>query len=186
MNIERLAIPEVLLITPPRFGDARGFFSETFNAKKLREATGIEGAFVQDNHSLSRPEAASFAACTASLPPYSGQARALRARRNLGRGGGCPRRLADLREMGRRRAFGRELAAALDSRRLPAWLLHARAGYRGGLQSHRRLRQGERSGRDLERPRSRFALARRSDEVVLSDKDKLLPRLRDAGTLFTY
>ncbi len=54
MNVETLAIPEVLLITPPRFGDSRGFFSETFNAKKLLAAAGIDGTFVQDNHSLSR------------------------------------------------------------------------------------------------------------------------------------
>jgi dTDP-4-dehydrorhamnose 3,5-epimerase len=52
MKIERLAIPEVILITPPRFGDNRGFFSETWNEGRYREA-GVEGAFVQDNHSLS-------------------------------------------------------------------------------------------------------------------------------------
>ena len=49
-----LAIPEVKLITPRRFGDARGFFSETYNAKAFAEA-GITLTFVQDNHSLSAP-----------------------------------------------------------------------------------------------------------------------------------
>lgn len=53
MKVERLAIPEVLLVTPQRFGDARGFFSETYSAKRCAEA-GIAGPFVQDNHSLSR------------------------------------------------------------------------------------------------------------------------------------
>jgi dTDP-4-dehydrorhamnose 3,5-epimerase len=53
MKIERLALPEVMLVTPPRFGDARGFFSETFNAPRLAEA-GIDFPFVQDNQSLSR------------------------------------------------------------------------------------------------------------------------------------
>jgi len=48
----RLAIPDVMLITPPRLGDARGFFSETFHARRLAEA-GVKGTFVQDNHSLS-------------------------------------------------------------------------------------------------------------------------------------
>jgi dTDP-4-dehydrorhamnose 3,5-epimerase len=52
-RIEPLAIPAVLLVTPPRFGDERGFFSETFSAPRL-EAAGIGGDFVQDNHSLSR------------------------------------------------------------------------------------------------------------------------------------
>ena len=42
----------VLEITPARFGDARGFFSETYNAARLA-ASGIDLAFVQDNHSFS-------------------------------------------------------------------------------------------------------------------------------------
>ena len=54
MKVEALAIPEVLLITPDKFGDSRGFFSETFNAKKLSVEADIDGPFVQDNHSLSR------------------------------------------------------------------------------------------------------------------------------------
>src|ERR1700748_1907547 len=40
------------LITPPKFGDNRGFFSETYNAQVLAEL-GIQERFVQDNHSLS-------------------------------------------------------------------------------------------------------------------------------------
>ena len=52
MNAERLAIPDVILLTPPRFADSRGFFSETFNATRLAEC-GVTGPFVQDNHSLS-------------------------------------------------------------------------------------------------------------------------------------
>ncbi len=51
-RFERLAIPEVILITPPRFGDERGFFSETWNAARYAEA-GIPAGFVQDNQSLS-------------------------------------------------------------------------------------------------------------------------------------
>ncbi len=52
MKVERLAIPDVLLLTPPRFGDSRGWFSETFNAARMAEA-GVAGTFVQDNQSLS-------------------------------------------------------------------------------------------------------------------------------------
>ncbi|MFS2219213.1 MULTISPECIES: dTDP-4-dehydrorhamnose 3,5-epimerase [Commensalibacter] len=52
MKIEKLAISEVLLITPPRFQDNRGFFSETYNAQRLKEV-GIDLPFVQDNQSLS-------------------------------------------------------------------------------------------------------------------------------------
>jgi dTDP-4-dehydrorhamnose 3,5-epimerase len=52
MKVERLAIAEVILIVPRRFGDARGFFSETFNVRRFAEA-GVKAPFVQDNHSLS-------------------------------------------------------------------------------------------------------------------------------------
>lgn len=54
MQVERLEIPEVLVLTPRRFADDRGFFVETYNAARLREATGLEIDFVQDNMSLSR------------------------------------------------------------------------------------------------------------------------------------
>lgn len=47
------AIPEVLLLTPKVFGDARGFFFESFNARDFADATGMDVAFVQDNHSKS-------------------------------------------------------------------------------------------------------------------------------------
>ena len=52
MKVEILAIPDVVLVTPARYGDARGFFSETFSAGRFAEA-GIVQPFVQDNHSLS-------------------------------------------------------------------------------------------------------------------------------------
>ena len=52
MKAERLRIDDVLLVTTPRFGDPRGFFSETFNAPRMADA-GIAAPFVQDNHSLS-------------------------------------------------------------------------------------------------------------------------------------
>ncbi len=53
MKVERLSVPDLILVTPPRFGDARGFFSETFNVPRFAEA-GIDLPFVQDNQSLSR------------------------------------------------------------------------------------------------------------------------------------
>ena len=53
MKIEKTSLPGVLILTPRRFGDARGWFSESWNRKTLREA-GLElPEFVQDNHSLS-------------------------------------------------------------------------------------------------------------------------------------
>jgi len=52
MNVIPQAITEVLLIEPKVFGDSRGFFMETYNAKRYAES-GIPHTFVQDNHSHS-------------------------------------------------------------------------------------------------------------------------------------
>ncbi len=54
MSAESLAIPDVKLLTPPRYQDPRGFFSETWSDAR-ESASGIPGPFVQDNHSLSVP-----------------------------------------------------------------------------------------------------------------------------------
>ncbi|HIP82236.1 MAG TPA: dTDP-4-dehydrorhamnose 3,5-epimerase [Desulfocapsa sulfexigens] len=53
MKVTETAIPEVLLVEPTVFGDDRGFFYESYNAKKWKELTGLETIFVQDNHSRS-------------------------------------------------------------------------------------------------------------------------------------
>ncbi|MNZ11440.1 dTDP-4-dehydrorhamnose 3,5-epimerase [Pseudomonas putida] len=53
MKAVPLAIPEVLLFTPKVFGDDRGFFYESFNARVFNEVTGLQTEFVQDNHSYS-------------------------------------------------------------------------------------------------------------------------------------
>ncbi len=52
MKIEQTALEGVLILTPQRFGDDRGWFCETWNAARLA-AKGVDVAFVQDNHSLS-------------------------------------------------------------------------------------------------------------------------------------
>jgi dTDP-4-dehydrorhamnose 3,5-epimerase len=53
MNATPLAIPEVILFEPKVFGDARGFFFESFNHARFEEAVGHPVSFVQDNHSKS-------------------------------------------------------------------------------------------------------------------------------------
>jgi dTDP-4-dehydrorhamnose 3,5-epimerase len=53
MRVSPTAIADVLLIEPRVFGDARGFFYESFNVRAFAEATGVELDFVQDNHSKS-------------------------------------------------------------------------------------------------------------------------------------
>ena len=52
MRIEQTALEGVLILTPQRFGDDRGWFSETWSAARMR-AAGLELNFVQDNQSMS-------------------------------------------------------------------------------------------------------------------------------------
>lgn len=52
MKVERLAIPDVILLTPQRFRDPRGFFSETWKQGQYADI-GIPGPFIQDNHAVS-------------------------------------------------------------------------------------------------------------------------------------
>jgi dTDP-4-dehydrorhamnose 3,5-epimerase len=53
MNVTQTAIPDVLVIEPKVFGDDRGFFFESFNARQFESLTGLKRDFVQDNHSRS-------------------------------------------------------------------------------------------------------------------------------------
>ena len=53
MKVIETAIPGLLILEPKVFGDARGFFMESYNAKAFQDATGLTPNFVQDNHSRS-------------------------------------------------------------------------------------------------------------------------------------
>ena len=52
LDISKTYIPDILILTPARFGDSRGFFAESWNRQRFVEA-GIQFDFCQDNHSLS-------------------------------------------------------------------------------------------------------------------------------------
>ncbi len=69
MEITALEIHEVKVLTPRKFGDHRGFFSETYNKKTLA-AEGIEMDFVQDNHSLSA-EVGTIRGLHFQTPPFA-------------------------------------------------------------------------------------------------------------------
>ena len=53
MNVIETGIPGLLVLEPKVFGDARGFFMESFNARTFADLTGVKTDFVQDNHSRS-------------------------------------------------------------------------------------------------------------------------------------
>lgn len=52
LEVEKTALDGVVVLTPKRFADARGFFTETYNARRFSEA-GVAVDFMQDNHSFS-------------------------------------------------------------------------------------------------------------------------------------
>jgi dTDP-4-dehydrorhamnose 3,5-epimerase len=76
LDVERTALAGLLILTPRRFGDARGFFAETWNAARFAEGTGVDPVFVQDNHSLSA-EVGTIRGLHYQAPP-SGQGKLVR------------------------------------------------------------------------------------------------------------
>jgi dTDP-4-dehydrorhamnose 3,5-epimerase len=80
MHIEQTGIPGLLVLTPARFGDARGFFSETWNRARLAEH-GVDVDFVQDNHSLSA-QAGTVRGLHFQAPPHA-QAKLVRCGRGV-------------------------------------------------------------------------------------------------------
>lgn len=75
MKIEPTPLDGVLRITPQRFGDARGFFSESWKKSALTDA-GVEIEFVQDNHSISE-KVGTLRGLHFQAPPH-GQAKVVR------------------------------------------------------------------------------------------------------------
>lgn len=69
MQIETTPLAGVVVITPARHGDERGFFSESYNARALT-AEGIDVVFVQDNHSLSE-KVGTIRGLHFQAPPYA-------------------------------------------------------------------------------------------------------------------
>ena len=69
MDVADTAIPAVKRLTPRRFGDARGFFSETWSARRMAEV-GLDVRFVQDNHSRSA-EAGTVRGLHCQRPPMA-------------------------------------------------------------------------------------------------------------------
>src|SRR5215470_16865943 len=75
LTVRPLALPEIKLISGPRFGDARGYFAETY-VKGDFAAAGIPHDFVQDNESLSRARG-TVRGLHLQIPPFA-QAKLIR------------------------------------------------------------------------------------------------------------
>ncbi len=69
LKVVNLEIPDVKLVIPARFGDARGYFSETYHADRFR-AAGVTADFIQDNHSYSA-QAGTVRGLHFQAPPFA-------------------------------------------------------------------------------------------------------------------
>jgi len=69
MKFTKTSIPDVILIEPNVFGDARGYFSETFRADLFAQHSGIDTRFLQDNES--RSSQGVLRGLHYQLPPYA-------------------------------------------------------------------------------------------------------------------
>lgn len=69
MKVERLSIPDVILMEPRTFGDKRGTFFESFNQRTFDDIVRAGESFVQDNHSVSRKNV--VRGLHYQLPPYA-------------------------------------------------------------------------------------------------------------------
>ncbi|MCV2878991.1 dTDP-4-dehydrorhamnose 3,5-epimerase [Sedimentimonas flavescens] len=185
MQIETTCLPGVLLLTPARHGDARGYFSESWSRRRLAEA-GVDIDFVQDNHSVSA-QVGTVRGLHYQAPPHA-QAKLVR----CGRG-----RLFDVAVDFRRGSpsfgqwFGVELSAENGRQLLiPAGFLHGFVTREPGTEIIYKCS-------DYYAPECDGAVRFDDPEIgidwgigpakaILSTKDAAAPLLRDAKSPFSY
>jgi dTDP-4-dehydrorhamnose 3,5-epimerase len=180
MIVEKTAIPGVLVITPKRFLDGRGFFSETWKAVSFAEA-GINVSFVQDNHARS-DERGVVRGLHLQIGPNA-QGKLVRVVR-----GSIWDVTVDARPGSP--TYGKHAGAVLSAENwqqlwVPAGLLHGYCTLEPDTEVIYKVTAPW--DRDAERgiiwndPELAVPWPIAPGEAILSDKDKLLPRLREAG-----
>jgi dTDP-4-dehydrorhamnose 3,5-epimerase len=185
LTIEPLAIPEVKLVTPARFGDARGHFSETYNAQRFEDA-GLPDLFVQDNQSLSGP-AGTLRGLHYQTPPYA-QAKLVRVLRG---------RILDVAVDIRAGSpsYGRHVRAELSAESgtqiyVPAGFLHGFVTLEPDTEVFYKVtafysRECDR-GIAWDDPDLGIDWGVDPASVLLSDKDRAQPAFRSLETPFSY
>lgn len=183
MKIERLAIPDVLLITPQIFGDDRGFFSEVWKEKVLSEF-GVKLNFVQDNHAFSRDKGV-LRGLHFQLPPTA-QDKLVRCTR-----GSILDVAVDIRRSSP--TFGTYVSAVLSAENwrqilVPAGFAHGYVTLEPDTEVLYKVTsyyspQDDR-GIAWDDPDIGIDWGVASDSVILSAKDKVQPKLKAAAKLF--
>ena len=180
MIVEPTPIPDVLLITPPRLTDDRGFFSETWNERRFVEA-GIVGPFVQDNHAHSADRGV-VRGLHLQIAPHA-QGKLIRVVR-----GSIWDVAVDIRPGSA--SYGRYAGAVLSARNwqqlwIPPGLLHGYCTLEPDTEVIYKVtapwnREAER-GVLWNDPALAIPWPISPSEAILSDKDRILPRLADCG-----
>jgi len=184
MNVEKLVIPDVFLLTPRRFGDARGWLSVTWNREAFA-ATGVMDTFVQDNHSLSLA-AGTVRGLHCQIAPRA-QGKLVRVLRGA---------IFDVAVDIRRGSptYGRHVAVTLDAADgsqmwIPPGFLHGFCTL--GPEAEVLYKVTDDYDRDAERgvlwndPALGILWPVAAVDAVLSDKDRELPLLADCPTWFS-
>ncbi|MCG8493214.1 MAG: dTDP-4-dehydrorhamnose 3,5-epimerase [Sneathiellales bacterium] len=185
VEIEETALKDVKIITPRKFGDSRGFFSEVWSKKSLL-AAGIEEEFVQDNHAFSA-EKGTIRGLHYQLPPFA-QGKLVRVTR-----GAALDVAVDIRKGSP--TFGQHVAVELSAdnwRQLwvPAGFAHGYCTLTEDVEFLYKV-TGEYS------PEHEAGILYNDPDLAidwrlgeasprLSDKDLILPQLKDQDKLFTY
>ena len=185
MNVEVIdtAIPDVKILTPEKFGDRRGFFSETYRKRTLDEA-GIKLEFVQENDSLSGPTG-TIRGLHFQTPPFT-QAKLVRVVR-----GAIFDVAVDLRRNSP--TLGRHVTVEISAERwnqvfVPACFAHGFCTLEP--DTHVIYKVTKYYAPDHERgllwndPALHIDWPVSEAEAVLSDRDRTWPRLADLGDLF--
>jgi dTDP-4-dehydrorhamnose 3,5-epimerase len=180
MKATALAIPDVLLLEPAVFGDARGFFMESFNARGFADLSGLSVDFVQDNHS--RSERGVLRGLHYQLPPHA-QGKLVRVV-----SGEVYDVAVDIRRSSP--TFGRHVGALLSAENKHQ--LFIPAGFAHGFVTLSDHAEFLYKTTDYYAPQSERAIAWNdpdlaidwhiaADEVKLSAKDQAAPRFADAA-----
>lgn len=185
MKFERLAIADVVKITPQRFGDNRGYFSEVFKERWFRETIADVG-FVQDNQSLSA-QVGTVRGLHFQRPPFA-QGKLVRCI-----AGAIFDVAVDIRVGSP--SYGKWVGATLSAENgeqlwIPAGFAHGFATLKPDTILHYKVTAPYSAPDDRgllwNDPEIGIVWPIEMDGAVLSDKDKLQPRLAELEPCFTY
>ena len=185
MQIEHTKLPGVMIITPARHGDARGFFSESWSATRMADA-GLHFEFVQDNHSLSE-QAGTVRGLHFQAPPFA-QTKLVRCGR-----GSLMDVAVDIRKGSP--SFGQWVAVELSFENgkqllVPRGFLHGFATLEANTEVIYKCDNGYAPECDgavrFDDPDIGIDWSLGSNKVILSEKDMVAPLLKNFDSPFNY